>query len=509
MSRENQGMSAPPTDWRAAAATLAPANQLFLDGRFVDSVDEATFPSVNPATGQVITEVAAAGPADVDRAVASARASFEDGRWAAMPPRARGRVLGRLADLMEENAEEMQLTETLDIGKPIRYTRRVDLNQAITTIRFYGEAIDKMNDDVLPAGPDVVATATREPLGVVGAITPWNFPMMIGAWKIAPALVAGNSVVWKPAEQSPLTALRVAELAAEAGLPDGVLNVIPGMGETAGKALATHMDVDAIAFTGSTEVGKLMLVYAGQSNMKRVSAETGGKTPNVIFADAPDLDFAQQAVGFSIFWNTGEMCVAGSRLLVQRDIAEGVLEALGDVAADWQPGDPLDPASKAGPVVDSDQLERVLSYVDIARSEGATVAVGGGRALEDSGGFYVEPTVLTDVDNSMRVAQEEIFGPVVTVIPFDDEDDALRIANDTVYGLSAAIWTSNLARAHRFARAVKAGTVWVNNFDQADLTAPFGGFKQSGFGGKDKSLQAIDKYVNWKTTWINIGKGGR
>lgn len=495
-------------DWRAAADTLTPRRRLFIDGDYLDAADGRTFPSIDPATGRTIVDVAEAGPEDVDRAVSSARKSFEDGRWTRMSPRQRGDVLLRLADLMDENAHELQLTETLDIGKPIRYTGRVDLTQATTSFRFYGQAADKLNDDVLPTAPDIVATSTREPVGVVGAITPWNFPMMIGAWKVAPALVAGNSVVWKPAEQSPLTALRIAELAVEAGLPDGVLNVVPGMGERAGEALATHMDVDAIGFTGSTEVGKLMLVYAGESNMKRVSAETGGKTPNVIFADAPDMDFAKRAIGFSIFWNTGEMCVAGSRLLVQRSILDDVQASLADVAADWQPGDPLDPATKAGPVVDASQLDRVMSYIDVARSEGASIPVGGRRVLEDTGGYFVEPTVFADVDNSMRVAQEEIFGPVVSVIPFDSEDDALRIANDTIYGLSAAIWTSDLARAHRFARDVKAGTVWVNNFDQADLTAPFGGFRQSGFGGKDKSLQAIDKYVNRKTTWINIGRGG-
>lgn len=500
-------MSTPTSDWHAAARQLDLRHRLFIDGDFTDAADGATFESLDPATGGVLTEVAKAGEEDIDRAVASAREAAD--AWRDTPPRARGRILLRLADLMEAHGSELQLTESLDIGKPIRYTGRVDLTQAVTTFRFYGEAIDKINSDVLPTASDVVATSVREPVGVVGAITPWNFPMMIGAWKIAPALVAGNAIVWKPAEQSPLTALRIAELAVEAGLPPGILNVVPGMGETAGRRLATHMDVDAIAFTGSTEVGKKMLVYAGQSNMKRVSAETGGKTPNIIFSDAPDLDFAKQAIGFSIFWNSGEMCVAGSRLLVQRSILDDVVTSLADVATDWQPGDPLDPTTKAGPVVDETQLHRILGYVETARSEGAEVAIGGRRAREDTGGYFVEPTVFTGVDNSMRVAQEEIFGPVLAVIPFEDEDEALRIANDTIYGLSASIWTSNLSRAHRFARAVRAGTVWVNNFDQADLTAPFGGVKQSGFGSKDKSLQAIDKYVNWKTTWINLGKGGR
>lgn len=496
-------------EWTERAAAVAPHHRLFIDGQFVDAADGATFPAINPATGAVITDVARGRQADIDLAVAAARAAFEDGRWRDLTPRQRGQRLIRLADLIEEHAEELQLLETLDVGKPIRYSRRVDVAQAEISYRWYGEAADKLYDDIAPTGPDFVGLITREPVGVVAAVTPWNFPLMINAWKLAPALVAGNSVVLKPAEQSPLSALRIAELAAEAGIPDGVLNVVPGYGEDAGRALGLHMGVDALTFTGSTEVGKLFLRYAGESNMKRVSAETGGKTPNVVFADAPDLKFALGAVGFSIFWNTGEMCVAGSRLLVERSIHDDVVSAVADVAGDWQPGDPLDPATKAGPVIDAGQLERVTGYIARGSEEGAELVTGGKRALTDSGGFFVEPTVFANVSNDMTIARDEIFGPVVSIIPFDDEDEALRIANDTVYGLSAAIWTSDLSRAHRLARAIQAGTVWVNNFDQADITAPFGGFKQSGFGGKDKSLHALEKYTNVKTTWINVGKGGR
>lgn len=496
-------------EWTERAAAVAPHHRLFIDGQFVDAADGATFPAINPATGAVITDVARGRQADIDLAVAAARAAFEDGRWRDLTPRQRGQRLIRLADLIEEHAEELQLLETLDVGKPIRYSRRVDVAQAEISYRWYGEAADKLYDDIAPTGPDFVGLITREPVGVVAAVTPWNFPLMINAWKLAPALVAGNSVVLKPAEQSPLSALRIAELAAEAGIPDGVLNVVPGYGEDAGRALGLHMGVDALTFTGSTDVGKLFLRYAGESNMKRVSAETGGKTPNVVFADAPDLKFALGAVGFSIFWNTGEMCVAGSRLLVERSIHDDVVSAVADVAGDWQPGDPLDPATKAGPVIDAGQLERVTGYIARGSEEGAELVTGGKRALTDSGGFFVEPTVFANVSNDMTIARDEIFGPVVSIIPFDDEDEALRIANDTVYGLSAAIWTSDLSRAHRLARAIQAGTVWVNNFDQADITAPFGGFKQSGFGGKDKSLHALEKYTNVKTTWINVGKGGR
>jgi acyl-CoA reductase-like NAD-dependent aldehyde dehydrogenase len=497
------------SEWRERAAAVQPRNGIFIEGAWVDAADGSSFPTVNPATGQTITEVASGGAEDIDRAVASARAAFEDGRWRDLTPRQRGGALLRLAGLIDDHGEELQLLETLDIGKPIRYSRRVDVAQAEITYRWYGEAADKLYGDIAPTGPDALGLITREPVGVVGAVTPWNFPLMIAAWKLAPALVAGNSVILKPAEQSPLTALRVAELAVEAGIPDGVLNVVPGYGETAGRALGLHMDVDAVTFTGSTEIGKLFLCYAGESNMKRVSAETGGKTPNIIFADAPDLEFATSAVGFSIFWNTGEMCVAGSRLLVERSIHDEVVDRVRHVAADWQPGDPLDPETKAGPVVDEGQLTRVTGYIERGRAEGARIVAGGSRILRETGGYFVEPTVFGNVTNSMTIARDEIFGPVVGIIPFEDEAEALRIANDTIYGLSAAVWTGDLARAHRTARAIRAGTVWVNNFDQADITAPFGGFKQSGFGGKDKSLHALDKYTNVKTTWINLGRGGR
>jgi 4-guanidinobutyraldehyde dehydrogenase/NAD-dependent aldehyde dehydrogenase len=312
----------------------------------------------------------------------------------------------------------------------------------------------------------------------------------------------------KPAEQSPLSALRIGELALEAGIPAGVLNVVPGYGETAGRALGLHREVDGITFTGSTGVGKLFLEYAGQSNMKRVSAETGGKTPNIIFADAPDLRFAIGAVGFSIFWNTGEMCIAGSRLLVERAVYDEVVDGVKALADGWTPGNPLDPTTKAGPVVDQTQLDRVTHYIERGKDQGANLVVGGNRALTDTGGYFVEPTVFSDVSNDMDIARDEIFGPVLSIIPFDTEDEALAIANDTRFGLSAAVWTSNLARAHRMSAALKAGTVWVNNFDTSDITAPFGGYKESGFGGKDKSLLALDKYTNVKTTWINLGKGG-
>jgi acyl-CoA reductase-like NAD-dependent aldehyde dehydrogenase len=474
----------------------------------MDSSSGKTFETVNPATGLPITKVAEGDAADIDAAVSSARTAFDDGRWSKLSPRDRGQTLIKLAGLVEANGEELQLLETLDVGKPIRYSRRVDVAQAVHTYAWYGEAADKLYDDIAPTGPNALGLITREPIGVVGSVTPWNFPMMINSWKLAPALVAGNSVVLKPAEQSPLSALRIAELALEAGVPPGVLNVVPGYGETAGRALGIHPDVDGITFTGSTEVGKLFLQYAGQSNMKRVSAETGGKTPNIIFADAPDLAFAIGAVGFSIFWNTGEMCIAGSRLLVERSVYDRVVEEVGELSKSWMPGNPLDPATKAGPIVDQAQLDRVLHYVERGQEQGARLVSGGNRSLSDTGGYYVEPTVFADVSNDMDIARDEIFGPVLSIIPFDTEQEALAIANETRFGLSAAVWTSNLGRAHRMSAALKAGTVWINNFDTSDITAPFGGYKESGFGGKDKSLLALDKYTNVKTTWINLGRGG-
>lgn len=495
--------------WQEAADSLIPRTDLLIGGVWSESVDGRRFPTTNPANGEIIAEIAEADERDVDAAVAAARATFEEGSWSRRSPRERGLALMRLADLIEANGEELQLLETLDVGKPVRYSRRVDVEQAITTFRWYGEAADKLYDDIAPSGPEALGLITREPVGVVGAVTPWNFPMMISSWKLAPALVAGNSVIHKPAEQSPLSALRIGELALEAGIPPGVFNVLPGYGETAGRALGLHRDVDGVAFTGSTQVGKLFLQYAGQSNMKRVSAETGGKTPNIIFADAPDLDFAIGAVGFSIFWNTGEMCIAGSRLLVERSIYDDVVERVGASTQGWMPGDPLDPATKAGPIIDDEQLERVTGYIERGASEGARLIAGGRRTLTASGGYFVEPTVFADVRNDMAIARDEIFGPVLSIIPFTDADEALTIANDTNYGLSAAVWTSNLARAHTMAAQLRAGTVWINNFDTSGIVAPFGGYKESGFGGKDKSLQAIDKYTNVKTTWINLGRGGR
>jgi len=412
-------------------------------------------------------------------------------------------VLIRFADLLEAHREELALLETLDMGKPIGDSLAVDIPGAARALRWSGEAIDKIYDEVAATPHDQLGLVTREPVGVVAAIVPWNFPLMMACWKLGPALATGNSVVLKPSEKSPLTAIRIAQLAIDAGIPAGVLNVLPGYGHTVGKALALHMDVDTLVFTGSTRVAKQLMIYAGESNMKRVWLEAGGKSPNIVFADAPDLQAAAQAAAGAIAFNQGEVCTAGSRLLVERSIRERFLPMVVEALKGWKPGNPLDPATNVGALVDTQQLNTVLGYIDAGREAGAQVLIGGQRTLEETGGLYVEPTIFDGVDNAMKIAQEEIFGPVLSVITFDSAEEAVAIANDTPYGLAAAVWTADLSKAHRTARALRAGSVWVNQYDGGDMTAPFGGFKQSG-NGRDKSLHAFDKYTELKATWIQL-----
>jgi gamma-glutamyl-gamma-aminobutyraldehyde dehydrogenase/4-guanidinobutyraldehyde dehydrogenase/NAD-dependent aldehyde dehydrogenase len=490
--------------WRDQAAKLSFRNQAFIAGKYVPAASGKTFENINPATGRALTAVAACDKEDVDRAVAAARAAFEKGSWSRMAGGERKKILIKFADLIDSHTTELALLETLDMGKPIRDSSRIDIPLAAQCIRWYAEAIDKIYDEIAPTGPEAVSMIRREPLGVVAAVVPWNFPLLMSSWKIGPALATGNSFILKPAEQSPMTAIRIAELAAEAGIPDGVFNVLPGFGETAGQALGRHMDVDCITFTGSTEVGKYFLRYAGESNMKRVSLECGGKSPNIIMADAPDLDAAATAAAWGIFFNQGEVCNAGSRLIVEESVKDRVLEKIFAVGKKLAPGDPLDPKTGLGAMVDETQTKRVLGYIDAGQKEGANLVFGGKRVKTETGGCYIEPTVFDGVKNSMKIAQEEIFGPVLSTITFKDADEAVRIGNDTIYGLAAAVWTKDITKAFRASRALRAGVVWVNCFDNGHISSPFGGFKQSGFG-RDKSLHAMDKYTELKTTWDNIG----
>ena len=490
-------------DWHQRAKTLKIDGRAFINGKRVNAADSATFECLSPIDNRKLGDVASCKAADVDLAVAAARAAFNDRNWAGLSPKERKQTMIRFADLIIANREELALLETLDMGKPIKASFNGDVNSAANTLRWFGEAIDKVYDEIAPTADHTLAMITREPIGVVGAIVPWNYPIAMAAWKIAPALAAGNSVVLKPSEKSPLTALRLGDLALQAGIPAGVLNVVPGFGAEAGSPLALHMDVDCIAFTGSTAVGKKIQVMAGQSNLKRAWCELGGKSPNIVFADCIDMDKAAAASAGSIFYNQGESCNAPSRLLIERSIKDEFIKKLLKELPNYLPGDPLDADTTMGAMVDCGQMENVLKYIASGKLQGANLLAGGERVRSETGGFYISPTIFDNVTNDMTIAAEEIFGPVLCIITFDTTDEAIKIANDTIYGLAAAVWTRDISKAHTVARALRAGTVHVNSYDEDDITVPFGGFKQSG-NGRDKSLHALEKYTELKTTWIRL-----
>jgi len=491
--------------WHAAADALTPETRLFINGEFRDARDGDTFESIAPRHGGFLAHVSAASDIDVDDAVRAASAAFDSGVWSRADRRERQRVLVRLSELMLENLDELALLESIDSGHPIGDARSVDVPNAARTIRWYAEALDKVYDEIAPTPENAIALVRREPLGVVGAVVPWNYPLIISAWKIGPALAAGNSVVLKPAELTSLSALKLAELGREAGIPAGVFSVIPGLGPVAGQALGRHNLVDKIAFTGSPQVGKGFLSYAGESNGKQVSLELGGKSAQLVLADVEDIKACASAVAWGIFYNAGQTCHGGSRLIVDERVHDELLEEILAVGRSLVLGDPLHEATQIGTIASKVQLARVLEYIEVARAEGATVH-GGNRVHPDglAEGYYVEPTIFDGVDNASRIGQEEIFGPALSVTTVRGVDEGIRVANHSDYGLAASVWTANGSVAHRAARDLRAGTVWVNTYDVSDVITPFGGIKQSG-AGRDRSLHALDAYSFLKTTWINVG----
>ena len=477
--------------------------KLFIAGAWSDAADGRRLPTISPLDGRELTTIADGGAEDVDRAVRAARAAFDKGSWSRAAPAERKKVLLRIAELIEKHALELAVLGVRDNGTEIQMALKAEPGSAAGTFRYYGEAIDKVYGEIAPTADNVLGLIHREPVGVVGAIVPWNFPLMIGAWKIAPALAAGNSVVLKPAEIASLSLLRLAELCAEAGLPDGVLNVVTGRGAITGEALGLHMDVDVLVFTGSGPVGRRLLEYSAHSNLKRVYLELGGKSPNIVFADAPDLDKAAKTSAYGIFRNAGQVCVAGSRLLVEKSIHAEFTARLVEITEAMKLGDPLDLATESGAVSSEMQLLKDMAFIEAAAGEGATLRTGGKRLFAETGGYFLQPAIFDGVTPEMRIAREEVFGPVLSVIPFEDEAEAVRIANGTDYGLASAVWTGNLSRAHRMVRQVKAGVVHVNTYGGADNTVPLGGTRQSG-NGHDKSLHALDKYTELKTAWIQL-----
>ncbi len=486
-----------------AAKELHFETDAFIDGSFVKAASGKTFATENPATGKELAQIAECDVKDVDKAVKAAKLSFEKGVWSGMAPSERKAIMLKFCDLMEKHQQELALLDCLEAGKPISDCEQIDAPETIACIRWHAEAADKLYDSISPTGPDNLGIIVREPVGVVGAVIPWNFPAQMAAWKLGPILATGNSVVLKPAELTSLSALLMAKLAAEAGMPDGVFNVVPGYGETAGKAIGMHMDVNMVAFTGSTEVGRYFLNYASQSNLKRIILECGGKSPQIVMADA-DLDIVAENAVSAAFWNMGENCSCGSRLIVEESVKDAVLEKIIAKASTWKTGDPLDPDNLLGAMIEKPHMEKVLGYIEAGKAEKAKLVLGGNRIHEESGGYFIEPTIFDNVKNDMKIAAEEIFGPVLSVISVKDEQEAIAVANDTEYGLAGSVYTTNLNSAHRIAKALRAGNVSVNCFAEGDMGTPFGGYKQSGFFGRDKSIYAHEQYTEMKTIWMSF-----
>jgi aldehyde dehydrogenase (NAD+) len=496
-------MATPAVKFTPPKVAQIKPGKLLIDGKWVDARSGKRFDVLNPATGQVLTTVAEGDKADVDLAVAAARRAFE-GAWAKLEPRDRQRLIWKVGDLILDNADELAELESLDNGKPIRESRNVDIPMAAEVFRYYAGWVTKIHGETIPVNGPFFNYTRREPLGVVGQIIPWNFPLLMAAWKLAPALACGNTSVLKPAEQTPLTALRLGELVLEAGIPEGVVNIITGFGPTAGAAITEHMDVDKVAFTGETTTGRIIMEACAKSNMKKLSLELGGKSPNIVFADA-DLDTAVRGTFTGIFFNQGQVCCAGSRLFIEESAHDAFMEKLVARTQGIRQGDPLDPKTTMGPQVSKEQMDKVVSYLEAGKKEGAKVLTGGGPAkiAGESGGYFVEPTIFDQASNRMRIAREEIFGPVLTAIPFRDIEDVVREGNDTLYGLAAGVFTRDVKKAHRVAAALKAGTVWVNTWNVFDPASPFGGYKTSGFG-RELGMHALELYTQIKSVWIDL-----
>ena len=491
-------------EYATIAANLTLPTNAFIDGKFTAAIGGATFETVNPATGEGLARIAACDQRDVDLAVTKAREAFERGAWSKMHPAERKAVMIKLVKLMTRKRHELAVLESLESGKPIVECAQTDVPETLRCLAWHAEAADKLYDQMSPAQDDAVGLIVREPVGVAACVLPWNFPLMMLAWKIGPALAGGNSVIVKPAEQTSMTALMVADLALEAGVPPGVLNVLPGMGPDVGEPLGRHMDVDMVSFTGSTEVGRLFLKFSAESNLKRIVLECGGKNPAVVLSDAENLDSVARHVTFAALWNMGQNCTANSRVIVHRDVAPALVERIDGELLKWRTGDPLDPANRLGAIVSAEQHEKILRYIAIGQKEGAKLRHGGKAITVGNKGLFIEPTVFEGVTPDMTIAREEIFGPVFAIMEVGSDAEALAVANDTCYGLQASLFTGSLTKAHRFARALKAGTVSVNCYAEGDITTPFGGYKQSGFGGRDNSLMAHDQYTETKAIWIDL-----